>query len=56
MRMRASPGPGRVSTIEAIAQALRLLEGEAAAAPLEALFALAVARSRAAGRQGIVLG
>jgi DTW domain-containing protein YfiP len=56
VRFRASPGPGRVSTIEAIAQALRLLEGEAAAAPLEALFALAVARSRATGRQGAVLG
>ena len=55
-RMRASPAPGRVSTIEAIAQALRLLEGDAVAAPLEALFALAVERSRASGRQGAVLG
>jgi tRNA-uridine aminocarboxypropyltransferase len=49
-RLRASPGPGRVSTIEAIAGALRLLEGEAAAAPLEALFAVAVARAAATGR------
>lgn len=43
-RMRESPGPGLVSTIEAIARALRLVEGEAPAAALEALFALAVAR------------
>jgi DTW domain-containing protein YfiP len=39
-----------VSTIEAIARALRLLEGDDAAAPLEALFALAVERSVATGR------
>lgn len=49
-RLRESPAPGRVSTIEAIARALRLLEGEAAAAPLEALFGLAVARAAASGR------
>ncbi|HEU0035348.1 MAG TPA: tRNA-uridine aminocarboxypropyltransferase [Kofleriaceae bacterium] len=49
-RLRESPAPGRVSTIEAIARALRLLEGDAAAAPLEALFALAVDRARATGR------
>jgi len=49
-RLRESPAPGRVSTIEAIAGALRLIEGEAAAAPLEALFALAVARAAATGR------
>lgn len=49
-RLRESPGIGRVSTIEAIARALRLLEGEAAAAPLEALFAVAVERSAASGR------
>lgn len=49
-RLRESPSPGRVSTIEAIARALRLLEGEAAAAPLEALFAVAVARAAATGR------
>jgi DTW domain-containing protein YfiP len=52
-RLRASPEPGRVSTIEAIARALRLLEGDAAAAPLERLFALAVERARATGRLGI---
>lgn len=49
-RLRESPGPGRVSTIEAIARALRLLEGEAAAAPLEKLFSVAVERAQASGR------
>lgn len=49
-RLRESPAPGRVSTIEAIASALRLIEGEALAAPLEALFALAVARAATTGR------
>ncbi len=52
-RMRKSPGPGHVSTIEAIAAALRLLEGEAIAAPLETLFAQAVDHMRAIGRNGI---
>lgn len=52
-RLRESPGPGRVSTIEAIARALRLLEGDAAAAPLEALFELAVARAAAMGRSAL---
>ncbi len=50
-RLRASPGPGQVSTIEAIARALRLLEGEAFAAPLERLFELAVSRAAQSGRQ-----
>ena len=49
-RLRAAPSHDRVSTIEAIAAALRLFEGDAAAAPLDALFALAVARARATGR------
>lgn len=49
-RLRESPAPGMVSTIEAIARALRLLEGDAAAAQLEALFELAVARVAATGR------
>ena len=49
-RMRSSPGPGQVSTIEAIAAALRLLEGEAAGAPLERLFEIAVQRVRRSGR------
>jgi tRNA-uridine aminocarboxypropyltransferase len=49
-RLRESPGPGLVSTLEAIARALRLLEGEPAAAALEHLFDLVVARSHAAGR------
>jgi hypothetical protein len=39
-----------VSTIEAIARALRLLEGEAIAAPLEALYARAVEHARVTGR------
>jgi DTW domain-containing protein YfiP len=51
-RLRESPGPGRVSTIEAIAGALRLLEGEDVAAPLERLFAIAVERARSTGRLG----
>jgi DTW domain-containing protein YfiP len=49
-RLRASPGRGRVSTIEAIAMALRLIEGEAPAAELERLFAIMVDRARDAGR------
>ena len=49
-RLRESPAPGRVSTIEAIAQALRFVEGEAAAAALERLFDVAVARAAATGR------
>jgi tRNA-uridine aminocarboxypropyltransferase len=50
-RLRKAPGPGRVSTIEAIAEALRLLEGDDVAEPLHALFALAVDRARASGRR-----
>jgi len=49
-RLRESPGPGRVSTIEAIARALRLLEGDDVAAPLDRLFELAVERARSTGR------
>jgi DTW domain-containing protein YfiP len=49
-RLRESPAPGRVSTIEAIARALRLLEGDAAARPLERLFEVAVARAVSTGR------
>jgi DTW domain-containing protein YfiP len=49
-RMRESPGHGLVSTIEAIARALRLLEGDAAAAPLERLFDRAVRAARSSGR------
>ncbi len=51
-RLRVSPGPGRVSTIEAIARALRMIEGDAQALPLEGLFALAVERARSTGRLG----
>ena len=49
-RLRESPGPGRVSTIEAIARALRLLEGDEMATPLEHLFAVAVRRAQSTGR------
>jgi DTW domain-containing protein len=49
-RLRTSPGEGRVSTIEAIARALRLLEGEEPAAGLERLFAVAVERAQSTGR------
>jgi DTW domain-containing protein YfiP len=49
-RMREAPSPDRVSTLEAIAHALRALEGDDVAAPLERLFALAVDRARATGR------
>jgi len=49
-RLREAPAPGMVSTIEAIARALRLLEGDDAAAALERLFDVVVARAHAAGR------
>lgn len=49
-RMRASPGDGKVSTLEAIAHALGVLEGAEVRDPLLALFELAVARHRATGR------
>jgi DTW domain-containing protein len=49
-RLRESPGAGRVSTIEAIARALRLLEGDDVATPLEQLFAVAVRRAQSTGR------
>ncbi len=49
-RLREAPSADRVSTIEAIAGALRLLEGDDKAAPLETLFGVAVARARASGR------
>jgi DTW domain-containing protein len=49
-RLRESPGEGRVSTIEAIARALRLLEGDEPARALERVFAAAVAAAAATGR------
>lgn len=49
-RLRAAPAPGMVSTIEAIARAVRLLEGDAPARQLEALFELACERAAATGR------
>ncbi len=57
-RLRESPAPGRVSTIEAIAHALRFLEGRdggGAAAALERLFAVAVERAAASGRNVLAL-
>jgi DTW domain-containing protein YfiP len=50
-RLRESPAPGKVSTIEAIARALRVLESDASATPLERLFSLAVTRAAQSGRQ-----
>jgi DTW domain-containing protein YfiP len=52
-RLREAPAPGRVSTIEAIARALRLVEGDAVATPLEQLFAIAVERAQRAGRRTV---
>jgi DTW domain-containing protein YfiP len=49
-RLRESPEPGLVSTIEAIARALRLCEGENVAAALETVFQLAVTRAAMTGR------
>jgi DTW domain-containing protein YfiP len=49
-RLRAAPAPGMVSTLEAIARALRLLDGDAIATPLEQLYDLAVERARVTGR------
>jgi DTW domain-containing protein YfiP len=50
-RLREAPAPGKVSTIEAIARALRLVEGDHVAAPLERLFAVAVERAHKSGRR-----
>jgi DTW domain-containing protein YfiP len=52
-RMREAPAPDRVSTIEAIAHALRMLEGDDVAQPLEALFQHAVDRTVSTGRRSI---
>ncbi|MEO8699704.1 MAG: tRNA-uridine aminocarboxypropyltransferase [Kofleriaceae bacterium] len=49
-RMREAPTPDRVSTIEAIAQALRMIEGDAVGTALEDLFQLAVQRAAMTGR------
>ena len=48
-RLREAPGPGMVSTIEAIARALEQLEGTGR--ELDALFGVAVQRAAAAGRR-----
>jgi DTW domain-containing protein YfiP len=50
-RLRESPGGTRVSTIEAIAHALRLVESDAPAAELDRLFGLLVERARSSGRR-----
>lgn len=49
-RLRESPGEGRVSTIEAVARALRLVESEDSAHRLEEVFSLAVTRAISSGR------
>ncbi len=49
-RMREAPTPDRVSTLEAVARALQLVEGGNIGDLLEALFALAVERAAEAGR------
>jgi DTW domain-containing protein len=49
-RLRTAPAAGMVSTLEAIARALRLLDGDAIATPLERLYDLAVERARVTGR------
>ena len=48
-RLRKAPGPGMVSTIEAIARALEQLEGTGSA--LDTLFQVAVQRAAATGRR-----
>lgn len=48
-RLREAPGPGMVSTIEAIARALAQLEG--CGDELDTLFAVAVQRAAATGRR-----
>jgi DTW domain-containing protein YfiP len=48
-RLREAPGPGMVSTIEAIARALEVLEG--VGGELEQLFQVAVQRAAATGRR-----
>lgn len=49
-RMRRAPRPEHLSTIEAVAAALRLVEGGDAPEALERLFATAVARMQRTGR------
>lgn len=49
-RLREAPSPDRVSTLEAIAGALRIVEGDHVARPLEELFAAAVRRAVALGK------
>lgn len=55
-RMREAPAPDRVSTLEAVARALQLVEGGTVGESLEALFALAVERAAEAGRGSRLIG
>ena len=50
-RLRESPSPGHVSTLEALAAALRLLEGDAPADELERLYRLLMYGGRCSGRR-----
>jgi len=50
-RLRAAPSPEYVSTIEAVASALRFVEGDAPASALEHLFQCAIERASASGRR-----
>jgi DTW domain-containing protein YfiP len=50
LRFRKAPRPGQVSTIEAIAVALRMVEGGEAPDALERLFRLAIERMGRTGR------
>ena len=52
-RLREAPAAGFVSTIEAIAGALQVLEGDAIATPLVELFRLAVDHAEMTGRIGL---
>jgi len=49
-QLRTPPHPDGLATITSIARALALLEGEAVSAPLDDIYALMVARSRATAR------
>lgn len=52
-RLRNAPAPGMVSTIEAIASALRLVEGSGPADLLERAFTIAVEHAHRAGRRPV---
>jgi DTW domain-containing protein YfiP len=50
-QLRTPPRPGALSTIQAIARAVELLEGPDVAAPLDELYRLMIERSRATARR-----